>query len=352
MKRLASLTLMLLMLTSCATPAKPSTAPQTTPPAAEEPALPPVEDSAPLSAEEHTPPSAVPETSEVITAESLRAEYEAAGFTVRDIVPYEGDFLVYYGDLPEGGLFQWVYTDSGLRVPLLFSGREVLNYEILSPGYIRVLEGGNNIYNSVAQAFPVYECAFASLPVSSEGDPFSDFHSSGNVHPETYWAPLDISHTFGWGHGQVALVDVRVTTQGVEVVFGPTADNLSGFFVAASGIPVTTPVYDEASHTLTLRFRETTLSSGARTEFISESDQWAYEEFAVLCQLPTVFPAGTVAGSNEFISSAEVREDGGDTLLILTLTETAQQYTAETSQLLENESRPYLQLSLQEDRPY
>ena len=59
-----------------------------------------------------------------------------------------------------------------------------------------------------------------------------------------------------------------------------------------------TPIYDEASHTLTLRFRETTLSSGARTEFSSESDQWAYEEFAALCQLPTAFPAGPVVGSN------------------------------------------------------
>lgn len=344
MKHLIALILMLLILSGCAAPEEPETTPPSTPPTAEE--------STPPAVEGPVLPPAEPETAEVITAESLQAEYEAAGFTVREVVPYEGDFLVYYGDLPEGGLFQWVYTDSGLRAPLLFSGREVLNYEILSPGYIRVLEGGNNIYNSAAQAFPVYECAFASLPVSSEGDPFSDFHSSGNVHPETYWAPLDISHSFGWGHGQVALVDVRVTTQGIEAVFGPTADNLSGFFVAASGIPVTTPIYDEASHTLTLRFRETTLSSGARTEFSSESDQWAYEEFAALCQLPTAFPAGPVAGSNGFISSVEVREDGEDTLLILTLTEAAQQYTAETGQLLGNESRPYLQLSLREERSY
>ena len=344
MKRLITLTLMLLMLTGCAAPAEPAPAPPSTPPAAEEP-VPPAVDGP-------TPPSAEPDATEGITAESLRAEYEAAGFTVREIVPYEGDFLVYYGDLPEGGLFQWVYTDTGLRAPLLFSGREVLDYEILSPGYIRVLEGGNNIYNGAARAFPSYECAFASLPVSSEGDPFTDFHSSGNVHPETYWAPLDVSHSFGWGHGQVALVDVRVTTQGVEAVFGPTADNIGSFFAAASGIPVTIPNYDEATHTLTLRFRETSLASGERTEFTSENDQWAYEDLASICQLPTSFPAGTIDGSNGFIRSAEVREDGEDTLLLLTLTEAAQQYTAETGQLLENESRPYLHLSLREERLY
>lgn len=340
MKRLLTLSLMLLLLTGCAAPAEPAPTPQPTPPAAEEPA-----------AEEPAPP-AEPDAAEVITAESLRAEYEAAGFTVREVVPYKGDFLVYYGDLPEGGIFQWVYTDTGLRAPLLFSGREVLDYEIVSPGYIRVLEGGNNVYNSAARAFPTYECAFASLPVSSEGDPFTDFHSSGNVHPETYWAPLDVSHTFGWGHGQVALVDVRIDASGVEAVFGPTADNMMGFFAAASGIPDTTPSYDEAAHALTLRFRKTSLTSGERTEFTSENDRFAYEDLASICQLPTSFPAGTLKGSNPFIASAEVREDGEDTLLILHLTETAAQYTAETGQLLQNESRPYLRLSLREENRY
>ncbi|MBR5472185.1 MAG: membrane lipoprotein lipid attachment site-containing protein [Oscillibacter sp.] len=337
MKRLIVLALMLLILSGCAAREEPKpTVPSSTPPATEEPAPPPTE----------------PEPPTPITAESLREEYEAAGFTIREIVPYEGDFLIHYGSEPYNSMFQWVYTNTGLHAPLLFSGREVLDYEISHAGCIRVLEGGNNIYNNAAQAFPVYECAFASLPVSAEGNPLTDYHASGNVQQETYWAPLDISHTFGWGHGQVALVDVRVTTQGVEAVFGPTADNIGGFFAAASGIPVTEPVYDEASHTLTLRFRETSLASGQRTEFTSESDQWAYEDLASVCHLPTSFPAGTVAGSNEFISSAEVREDRGDILLILTLTEAAQQYTAETGQLLQNESRPYLQLSLRENRLY
>ncbi len=336
MKRLITLILMLLILCGCAAPIEPASVPQPTPPAAEEPA----------------PPTTEPDAPAPITEESLRAEYEAAGFTVREIVPYEGDFLIHYGTEPYNSMFQWVYTNTGLHAPLLFSGREVLDYEISHTGCIRVLEGGNNIYNNSAQAFPIYECAFASLPISSEGNPLADFHASGNVQQEPYWAPLDISHTFGWGHGQVALVDVRLTTQGIESVFGPTADNIGSFFAAASGIPVTIPIYDEATHTLILRFCETTLFSGERTEFASEAERIGYEDHAAHCQLPTVFPAGTMAGSNEFISSVEVREDGEDTLLLLTLTEAAQQYTAETGQLLQNESRPYLQLSLQEERLY
>ena len=92
MKRLTSFFLFLLMLTGCTTPEEPTPAPQAEPPA--------VEESKPLP----------------ITEESLRAEYEAQDFAVREIVPYEGDFLVYYGNDPYGGIFQWVYGETGLLV--------------------------------------------------------------------------------------------------------------------------------------------------------------------------------------------------------------------------------------------
>ena len=48
------------------------------------------------------------------------------------------------------------------------------------------------------------------------------------------------------------------------------------------------------------------------------------------------------------VYAAEVREDGENTLLILSLTEAAQKYTAEMGQLLQNESRPYLHLTFRE----
>ena len=332
MKRLIPFLLTLLLLTGCGaqTGSSHAAAPKE-PPTQEEPVS------------EKSSPEAEP-APEAITPESLKAEYEAEGFVVREIVPYEGDFLVYYGTEPYNGIFQWVYTDTGLRAPLLFSGREILEYEILQPGHIRVLVGGGNVFNGSARAFPVYECAHAALPVTQEGEPFADLYSSGHTRQEPYWAPLAKSHTFGWGHGDVALVDARIGASGLEAVFGPTADNLDGFFAAASSIPVTEPTYDEATHTFTLRFRSTTLSSGTRAEFTGENDRFAYEDLAAICPLPTVFPAGVGEGSNNFIRSAEVREDGEDTLLILSLTEAAQKYTAEMGQLLQNESRPYLHL--------
>ena len=333
MKRLIPFLLTLLLLTGCGA--------QTNSSHAAAPKEPPAQEK---SVSEESAPEAEP-VPEAITPESLKAEYEAEGFVVREIVPYEGDFLVYYGSEPCNGFFQWVYTKTGLRAPLLSSGREILDYEIGYKGYIRVLVGGGNVFNGSARAFPVYECAHAALPVTHDGKPFADLYSSGDTQQEPYWAPVETSHTFGWGHGDVALVDVRMGANGLEAVFGPTADNLDGFFAAASSIPVTEPAYDEATHTFTLRFRSTSLSSGTRAEFTSENERFAYEDLTNICQLPTSFPAGKLEGSNIFISQAEVREEGDDTLLILTLTESAQKYNAETGQLLQNESRPYLSLS-------
>jgi len=348
MKRLLPLFLALLLLTGCAAPAEQQADPQGGPSAAEPQTSPDVSIEPPLPSQPDPQPQ--PDTAP-ITKASLRAEYEAQGLTVREIVPYEGDFLVYCGNDPSGGIFQWVYADTGLRAPLLYCDQKVLNYEIQSIGSIRVLAGGPNLYNG-SLSFPRQRYAIAQLPVSSEGTYMTDFYSSGFVSAETYWAPLSDSHTFGWDHGKVALVDVRIGANCVEAVFGPTVDNLTGFFAAASSRPVTTPVYDEAAHTLTLRFRSTVLASGQRTEFADETARKHYEDYASHCQLPTSFPAGTIKGSNDFIRSAEVRTDGEDTLLILTLTELAAQYTVDGGQLLRNESRPYLRLSLRDERDY
>jgi len=334
MKRLIPFLLTLLLLTGCGaqTNSSHAAAPKE-PPAQEEPGS------------EKSAPEAEP-TPEIITPESLKAEYEAEGIIVREIIPYKGDYLVYCGTEPFNGSFQWVYTETGLRAPLLFSGWEVLDYEILQLGQIRVLVGGGNVFNGSMRAFPVYEYATACLPLTGTGRIIEqDSFGSGRVRREPYWAPLAESHTFGWSHGPVALVDVRMGANGLEAVFGPTADNLDGFFAAASSIPVTEPAYDEATHMFTLRFRSTSLSSGTRAEFTSENERFAYEDLTNICHLPTSFPTGKLEGSNIFISQAEVREEGDDTLLILTLTESARKYNAETGQLLQNESRPYLSLS-------
>lgn len=336
MKRLLSFLLILLFLTGCGAPSGSGT------PAAS--AEPPAQEAA--TEQEESTISKEP-AQEIITAESLKADYEAEGFIVREIIPYEGDFLVYYGTEPYNGIFQWVYTETGLRAPLLFSGREVLDYEILYPGHIRVLQGPDNLYNA-AMSFPTYQFATTALPVWENEEIPTELYSSGSVEQQTYWAPISEGHVWGWNHGQVALVDLRITSRGIEAVFGPTADNIGGFFAAASSAPVADTDYDETTHTMTVTFRETVLNSGIRTEFTDEDDRNYYQQYQELYGLPTTFPTGTLENSNLFISRAELQQDGMDTKLILTLTDAAQEYTAEGGQLLKNESRPWMRLSFRD----
>ena len=335
MKRLLSSLLILLLLTGCGT--KPVSAPPAAP-------------AEPSTQEGQAPENPAPETEpapEVITADSLKAEYEAEGFVVREIVPYEGDFLVYYGTEPYNGMFQWVYTGIGLRAPLLFSDREILDYEIICPGHIRVLQGNTNIYNG-ALSFPTHQYAVTALPVWSGGQISTDLYASGSVERQTYWAPVSESHIWGWDHGEVALVDLRITVRGIEAVFGPTADNIGDFYAAASSAPVMDTDYDEASHTMTLTFHQTLLSSGDPTELYDMAAHEGHGRDCELYGLPNSFPAGVLEGSNLFISRAEVWQKGTNTLVTLTLTEAAQKYTAEGGQLLEGESRPWMSLSFRE----
>ena len=351
MKRLLPLFLALLLLTGCAVPAEQQNAPQDGPSATEPQTNPDVstEPSFPFHPDPQPQPDAPPPP---ITAESLRAEYEAQGLTVREIISYDGDFLVYCGGSPVDGAFQWVYADTGLRAPPLYSNCEILDYEIRNTGYIQVLTGGENLHNAY-RYFPTYQHATAVLPLTHNGSPLDqEYFGNGKVQKGTYWAPLSKSYPFGWEGRPTALVDVQVNANGVDAVFGPQANELGNFFAAVSSIPLVTPTYDEAAHALTLRFHDTALNSGDRTEFADEFDRRSYETIKEDYHLPTNFPAGPVNGSNDFVRSAEVRTDGDDTLLILALTETAQAYTAETGQLLTNESRPYLRLSLRDAWDY
>ena len=127
-------------------------------------------------------------------------------------------------------------------------------------------------------------------------------------------------------------------------MFGPAEANIGDFFAAASSLPLTDTTYDEAARILTLTFRDTALTSGEPVTYEDSTKRTRHEQYVHAYSLPTSFSAGTLKGSNTFMEKAEVRQAGDDTQLILTLTEPAQQYTAETGQLLKNESRPYLRV--------
>ena len=293
-----------------------------------------------------------------VTEEAVRAVYEAEERVVLEITPYENDFLVWYGfdhgyrdetsRYVDNSRFEWVYGTSGLRCPLLHCDRDVTSYEIPGSGAVEVLTG-QRFANVSGNGFPVTLRARAALALGEDGEPLPYFVDSGVQ--ETYWAPVSEGHTVGLERREV-LVDARLTIDSLELVFGPPADpdGLSGFYAAASWIPLVEISCDESGRQMTLTCRETALTSGDPPRCDDADLQENYTQWLLDTgtELPTSFPAGTLTGANPFLQQAEVRERGGDTLITLTLTEDAGLYTVETGQLLRNESRPYLRLTFQE----
>lgn len=280
--------------------------------------------------------SLTPQFTLPVTEEALRTYYQAEEIDVQEILPCERDFLVYGRTKAGGGVFHWVYGQTGVALPLFSSGEQVFSWEVLSQGQIRVVHGGENTINA-ALSFPSVTEASAVVRLDESGRPAPAGSQWGDETTSAYVAPLEEAYTFGWDHGPAALVDVRLGLSGAEVSFGPTADNPGSFFAAASSIPLTDTAYDSKQHTLTLTFREAVLTSGTPSP--------EEREAAPAHGLPTEFSAGPLPDTNDFISRAEVRETPDGVQLILTLTEQAQRYTAECGQLLPDQSRPYLRVT-------
>ena len=111
MKRTLVLLLSLLLLAGCA--------PQEEPPVS----------SPATSAEEDVSPTAK-------TLEDFLAGLEAEGMTVRDLVPYEEDYLVVAEGSPTSGAFFWYYSKTSLAAPIYWCYNDILRYDILSSGSI------------------------------------------------------------------------------------------------------------------------------------------------------------------------------------------------------------------------
>ena len=265
-----------------------------------------------------------------VTEDSIREVYGEES----KITPYGCDFLVYSSNDPNNGQFDWIYGKTGQCCPLTFCTHDILSYKITGAGQVQILQGTGNPINA-GRSFPSLRTAYAALRLDETGQPLPTHQQYGIETDSPYWAPRGECYTIGCPHGSEALVDLRVTIEGVEAVFGPTAENADGFFDAASSIPVTEITF--AGDACILTFRDTVLESGTADPTSNET-----------CGLPTSFPAGTLGDSNLFLSAADVRQEGRDVLVTLTLTPLAQTYTAENGQLLRNESRPFLRILFRE----
>ena len=148
------------------------------------------------AAKEVPPPSAsslvesstseeLPAVNMVELANSLRAELEAQGLTIQEIQPYEGDLLVCAGDLPNSGHFFWYFSDTDTLAPLVFLNQDILDYEILNIGSIRILVGESNRFNGWKD-FPAYYYADAAFVLDQDGRIPDSIYSSGTGN----WGPI------------------------------------------------------------------------------------------------------------------------------------------------------------------
>ena len=324
MKKLAVFSLVLLLLTGCA---------------AQEPPA----DSSPAT----SAASSSPEKSVNMSADTLRSNLEAQGLNIREILPYEGDWMIYAEDSPDCGQFLWYYTKAEILAPLYVCTRNILDYEILYPGCIRILAGENNIFNGWKD-FPTYYVAHTALVLDQEGNMNDPLYSDTLAERETYYAPVEESHSVGCLREE-SVVDLRITASGAEIVFGPVESNTADFFAAASSPPLTDIACE--GNVMTLTFRKTALTSGDPPVCDDPQQQKYHAEYVELYGFPTAFPAGSVECNSLFIEHAEIQEKGEDSILTLTLTEKAGCYTVETGQLLRDESRPYLHLKFRDTSP-
>lgn len=270
-----------------------------------------------------------------VTEEGVRTLYGWEGYEVAEIIPYEGDYLVEYGYGDDFTMLAWVFGETGRRVQLT-SMTHFLSYEIIGAG--RVAYTSSGVSASVPWKGLPETCEIVVL--GDETGRLTEETLSSAAYPMATW--LDPAEPFSmgfWENGKLSpgeryeqLYDARIDADGLSFSFipsGDSAERFRSFFPASTTIPCFDTSFDPDSRVFTLRLYNTCLESGGITE---EELNWAGPG-AYAGLYPCAFPAGSLGRDSHFITDAEIREDGEDTVVTCKLTERACRFTVETSNL-------------------
>ena len=263
--------------------------------------------------------SAEPTQSDVLTPvtteEEVRALYEGdediAGITVE---AYQGDFLVTLDNGYDVTILDWVYGQSGIRRRMLWLSQPIISYEIESQASIRVVTGGPNNLDGVP-GFPHVEAATLNLLYDEQGRDrgYDPYVSPGIGYSETYWAGAGESYVMGMEGRREAIRSAQIDAGGLTVAFAPLADG-SDFISAYCAIPYTEVGLSEDGMTLTVTMHDTFLDCG---KLGKDVDSTFLKDYGSL--YPESFPAGELTGSCTLIEKAELRQDGNNAVLTVTL---------------------------------
>ena len=287
----------------------------------------------------------------VTTEAEVRALYEGEENTeIISVEAYQGDFLL---SLDNGGatILDWVYGQSGIRRRMLWLGEPVISCQIESQASVRVVTGGPNNINGVP-GFPHVETAALGLLYDEQGRDrgYDPYVSPGIGYSETYWAGAGESYVMGMEGRQEAIRSAQIDAGGLTVAFAPLADG-SDFVAAYCEIPYTEVGLSEDGMTLTVTMHDTFLDCG---KLGKDVDTTFLKDYGSL--YPESFPAGELTGSCALIEKAELRQDGSNAVLTVTLAEGPihgqafgdgyYRFTAETGHTGIADIGPYLRVQL------
>ena len=288
----------------------------------------------------------------VTTEEEVRALYandeDIAGITVE---AYQGDFLVKLDNGYDATILDWVYGQSGIRRRMLWLGEPVISCQIENQASVRVVTGGPNNLNGVP-GFPHVETAALGLLYDEQG---RDLGYGPAVSPDatgssTYWAGAGECYPMGMEGRREAIRSAQIDAGGLTVAFAPLADG-SDFISAYCAIPYTEVGLSEDGMTLTVTMHDTFLDCG---KLGKDVDTTFLKDYGSL--YPESFPAGELTGSCTLIEKAELRQDGNNAVLTVTLAEGPihgqsfgdgyYRFTAETGYTGIADIGPYLRVTL------
>ena len=286
----------------------------------------------------------------VTTEEEVRALYGDDASLITSIEAYQGDFLVKLGTDDSCPSLDWVYGQSGIRRRMLWLDEPLIRCEIREQASVKVITGGPNTYNGVP-GFPHVETAALGLAYDEQGRELSDSPSDRAIHGSgAYWAGAGENYPMGRLGRRAAIRAAQIDAEGLTVAFAPLADG-SDFLSSTYAIPYAEVGLSQDSRTLTVILRDTFLDCGTLSK---DADLDFLREYGSL--YPESFPAGELAGSCVLIEKAELRQDGNDAVLTVTLDEShlhgsyqgdaAFRFTAETGYTGPGDVGPFLRVTV------
>lgn len=304
-------------------------------------------------------------TPEQLTEKAVRASLEDEEYHVRELTPYQGDFLAWVSEgtanEKAGGwsALYWIFGDTGRRVWLNreITDQEISDYKITTYGAVEITVTGANMDMPAAQG-PGGSYTVV-ITVDSQGRVLSDYEEGQSVvlwenQAHGGWFPLDnpgyISGESYFFDRYEQVYEVRIGIDDLALSFIPSSapGRFRTFFPAATSAPTSDCSFDPETRIFTIRLYNTTLKSGEA----SEGDlEWAGSIAPYGGLYPRTIPEGSLGQGNHFIESASIAQDGEDAVITLTLTEAAYAYKTDSGNM-GSDDFPYLRYSFREHVSY